>query len=1438
MRNQSVNEFDKSGWQLASSSVVTKSFIALLSIALVAIISCCVVAFATSSAFGDEEGETVEQFSLNVNKTGESAGVASLDKVVYNSGDDAVLTWKGAVSGNNFIIPVSIKYNNTTLSVSQLLDASSFQSANSEYYRKMKQYAVATEFSAFQSYITKEHKLTISKPTADTTITVEFAKVAPVYRLYNSITSEHLFSTNKTEYDGWVEKCKKDKDAWIGEGISWLAPTTSTGTKAVHRLYNAALGAMGKSSHYYSADEKEIKSLTTKAGGWKDEGSTYQFKSGGTQAIYTCYNEALGSAHHYTSSKTEWQNLSKYGWDIETKKNGTNGVFQGILATSWSFTNSYYKVEHQLQNANGTYSTYETQFVAGKSGSKTAAVAKTYPGYTAGSVTQKNISSANSTTVVIKYNVAKHTVTFDGSGHEIVTEPQSVAFGGKVVAPTDAESRGYTLLGWYWDPNFEYEYNFNTLMPNSDMTLYSKWQANTYTVAFDANTGVGTVNDQTLVYDAETKLNANVFTKVGYIYDGWNTEADGSGTIIEDEALTPNIIGSGKITLYAQWKPIQYHIAFDSDCGDKATGSVATMDVNYDQTTNLPLQLDETSDNRFVRVGYKFTGWATASGDLFAYEDGAEVFNWSKKDGDTITLYAMWEAISYTLSFEPGADNVVGTVDSITLNYDETKILPDQSSLAEKRFTRASYTFKGWSCASHPELGDIIPNCTKITNLSSVEGDNIVFTALWEPITYKLFFDANGGDSGATDPQEITFDEPFKLNKNGYTRVGYKFLGWAETKDATAIDYTDEQEISKNLESVQDAEHKFYAVWSPLTYTVSYDRNVNISDGGDSKKMYDKTYTYDKPESLSANVWSRVGYTFMYWCTSADGNGPHYENMQTCPNIVDPNVTKNVTLYAIWRPNIYTVIFDGNGYDVQLDSQVMTYGNRDADARLAAVPDAVKAKDYVPGYTLGKYVGDNGEIITDPDKQSTANFICWTAKTYDGKNIELQDQAINADWCKDDNDSITLNAIWTPNTDTKYTIRHLRETVDGNYDPENAQLAEIVCDDTTKGTTDTVTNVAGNDSLLKTYDGWTVQKSMINEKTIAGDGSTVIDVFYTRNQYTVNFDLNYTNAPAVSSQTIQHEYTFDEPSPEPVRTGYTFGGWYKSANCNDDEKWNFDTDKMPIGGLTLYAKWTPNTYTIKYHYKTYEAAYDTTTKFLQQTTLNYTTYGKDGYDFAGWSMTPTDDVKFPASSLTGALIIGSTSGFDGTQSTYDLYAVWTPHTYTIVLNGNGGTYTNNNVTYTTIEKPGYTYGEDKELPSMSSEASGNKFTRKGYKFIGWATSATGNVVYKNGQMVNSLTPVNGDTVNLYAKWEAITYKVNYHPNGGDGNMTSTTLTYDQIQNLSACAFTAPASKTFNGWCLTDKGNPITTSAGVPSTGKALNLTEKDGYEVTVYALWK
>lgn len=114
---------------------------------------------------------------------------------------------------------------------------------------------------------------------------------------------------------------------------------------------------------------------------------------------------------------------------------------------------------------------------------------------------------------------------------------------------------GYTFLGWYKDANLDTNNEFIAVdATTSSGTIYAKWFKN-LTVIFDGNGNTGgSMANQEVVY-GDNILNTNKYTKSGYRFIRWNTEADGSGTSYGDNASYSytNSIGSDTLTLYAQW---------------------------------------------------------------------------------------------------------------------------------------------------------------------------------------------------------------------------------------------------------------------------------------------------------------------------------------------------------------------------------------------------------------------------------------------------------------------------------------------------------------------------------------------------------------------------------------------------------------------------------------------------------------------------------------------------------------------------------------------------------------------------------------------------------------------------------------------------------------------------------------------------------------------
>lgn len=172
-------------------------------------------------------------------------------------------------------------------------------------------------------------------------------------------------------------------------------------------------------------------------------------------------------------------------------------------------------------------------------------------------------------------------------------------------------------------------YNINELLLyyGKDVTLITDPEA-VVTVTFDKNApdAEGEMKPQPLNNSETAKLTTCTYVRSEYIFNGWNTEADGSGTYYADG---DSITISGSITLYAQWIE-GYTIRFDKNSAD-ATRTMEPLFVTKGKKAIL-------TSNSFSRSGYGFTGWNTdPDGSGVSYENNASFVPVSD-----MTLYAQW----------------------------------------------------------------------------------------------------------------------------------------------------------------------------------------------------------------------------------------------------------------------------------------------------------------------------------------------------------------------------------------------------------------------------------------------------------------------------------------------------------------------------------------------------------------------------------------------------------------------------------------------------------------------------------------------------------------------------------------------------------------------------------------------------------------------------
>ncbi len=519
----------------------------------------------------------------------------------------------------------------------------------------------------------------------------------------------------------------------------------------------------------------------------------------------------------------------------------------------------------------------------------------------------------SSITLYAQWIADTYVVTFEGNGSDGgSTLSVSVTYNAAAVALTanGFTRTGYTFTGWNTQANGEgTAFADGTSVSNllSDLALYAQWSANTYTVTFDGNGSTsGATSATNVTYGADpVALTLNNFEKIGYSFVGWNTQADGEGTAYADGQEVSNLTSS--FTLYAQWTANTYEVVFVGN--GSTSGTTASMQVTYGEAAKA-LTL-----NGFSRIGYSFSGWNTqADGEGAVFVDGALVSDLT----ESIILYAQWTANTYTVTFD-GNGSTSGTMDPVSVTYGAGAV-----TLTSNSFSKTGYTFSGWNTQADGE-GTAYSDGDSVSDLTSA----ITLYAQWTIITYTISYDGNGADGGSTDAQNVEYGGTLAVSLNGFTRTGYSFAGWNTQADGEGTSYAAGDEIA-DMTSILT----LYAQWTADTYAVTFDGN-----GSTSGSIPSVSVTYGAGEvTLPANGFTKTGYTFTGWNTQANGGGVSYADGSSVSDLLS-----DLTLYAQWTADTYTVSFDGNGSTSGTTASMqVTYG----EAAKALTANGFTRDDY------------------------------------------------------------------------------------------------------------------------------------------------------------------------------------------------------------------------------------------------------------------------------------------------------------------------------------------------------------------------------------------------------------------------------------------------------------------------------------------------------------
>lgn len=354
-----------------------------------------------------------------------------------------------------------------------------------------------------------------------------------------------------------------------------------------------------------------------------------------------------------------------------------------------------------------------------------------------------------------------------------------------------------------------------------------------------------------------------------------------------------------------------------------------------------------------------------------------------------------------------------------------------------------------------------------------------------------------------------------------------------------------------------------------------YERNIYqvIIEESGGTAVNDLSVKYG--DSFTLPTLTRFGYTFTSWTTY--------------PATMPAN---NITVTASWTelPK-YTVTFDAQG------------------------GSTVTTQSIYQGY-----------LITEPTDPTRIGY------AFDGWYIGTETTPFS--FQTPVTQEMTLTAKWTPVL-VNYSTEIYLQALDGNYVLSNTISLQALTESTANASAPSVDGFTENQT----------HTNRVISGTVLGDGSLVLKLYYTRNTYTIQFESNanlsiqsiealyqanivqpqdpirsgYTFMGWYADQALTTAYAFTtmplggttlyakwqgqptnlyfnsnggsdvatliaplggqitEPTA-PTKEGYTFAGWYSNVGLTEA----FTTWIMPSGGITLYAKWNPNLYTITF----------------------------------------------------------------------------------------------------------------------------------------------------------------------------------------------------------------------------------------------------------------
>ena len=792
------------------------------------------------------------------------------------------------------------------------------------------------------------------------------------------------------------------------------------------------------------------------------------------------------------------------------------------------------------------------------------------------------ITVTKNITLYSKYEINSYKISYYNEGVKYI-EDQKINYGENALKPNTNPSKiGYTFKYWSLKENGE-KYEFSTKI-TKDITLYAVYEINKYTVTY-INEGIE-YHKETAEYGSVVTSIQNP-TKEGYTFTGWYTK--------DNEKVSYPITVTENITLYSKYEINSYKVSYYNE-GKKY---IDDQKINYGENALKP-------NTNPSKIGYTFKYWSI--------KENGEEYEFSTKITKDINLYAVYEINKYTVTY----------INEGVEYHKETAFYGSVITSIQDP-TKEGYTFIGW----------YNENNEKVTHPITVT-ENITLHSKYEINTYTVSFYHN--NEKYVEDQKVNYGESAVKPSIDPTKEDYNFSGWVIKGTNNKYDFT--SKVTKNIE----LESSFTA---KPTYTVTFkigneeiltenvieghkvtskeapykkgylfdkwysDEGLTIENNFDEKIMNNKTIygkynenkhtvtyinegtTYYTEEVLdrftakgpSENP-SKEGYTFKYF--SKDKKVAFDYNAE---------ITENITLYAVYEINKYTVTYINEGSEYHKEE--LTYGSKHEK-----IEDPFKT-----GYTFTGWYNENEEKVEYPiivtkditlhskyeinkytitfndEDRITTKEVNYNNKvepvinqgktgyTFKYWSIEKGGKEYNFNTLVTEN--MTLYAVYEIN---KYTVTYINEG--SEYHKEELTYGskhEKIEDPFKTG---------------YTFTGWYNENEEKVEYPIIVTKDITLHSKYEINKYTITFN----DEDRITTKEVNYNNKV-EPVINQGKTGYTFKYWSIEKG---GEEYNFNT--LVTENITLYAVYNINKYTVTF--KNYDGS------TLQEETLEYRTLPK------------------------------------------------------------------------------------------------------------------------------------------------------------------------------------------------------------------------------------